>query len=78
MLPTPPTAGKYFLHHTHLGALRWSCSNQVLQISPVVQFADLNPYPKGDFYPVFHTFLQHERLLLIALQVTYTESKRLL
>lgn len=28
------------------------------------------PYPEGDFYPIFHTFLQHKGLLLEALQIT--------
>lgn len=44
----------------------------------VLQLSDLNSYPKGDFYPVFHTLLQHKCLLLEALQVTYKEGIGLL
>lgn len=51
---------------------------QQSSISLVLQFSDLNSYPKGDFYPIFHTLLQDKRLLLEALQVTYKEGRGLL
>lgn len=44
-------------------------------ITLILCFSDLNSYPKGDFYPVFHTLLQHKCLLLVALQVTYKEKR---
>lgn len=28
--------------------------------APFRQFPDQNPYPEGDFYPVFHALLQHK------------------
>lgn len=41
-------------------------------------FPDWNPYPKGDFYPVFHALLQHKCLLLVAFQITYRDRRGLL
>lgn len=45
---------------------------------PFVPFPDWNPYPEGDFYPVFHALLQHKCLLLVAFQITYRDRKGLL
>lgn len=45
---------------------------------PFAPFPDRNPYPKGDFYPVFHALLQHKCLLLVAFQIAYRNRRGLL
>lgn len=76
-LPAPPTVA-YLLHPTRFGAQALPVLGLQQSDAPkftVVHFPDLNSYPKGDFYPVFHTLLQHKRLLLVTLQVTCKEGR---
>lgn len=76
--PTSPSGRAHFFSTTPLSQHEPSPGWDQQSGVPFIPFPDRNPYPKGDFYPVFHALLQHKCLLLVAFQITYRDERGLL